>query len=257
LTAPFIETAALLAAGLAAGFINTMAGGGSLLTLPALMLAGLPADVANGSNRVSVVAQASSGCFAYHRAGHLPLRDAARIAALTVPGVVLGAVVSSRLPRYILEPTLLLLTVFAAAALLFSPNLLTATEGEVRRLRERPAGVVLMLVAGFYGGFVQAGVGFLLLMVLGGMLRYSGLQANAIKLACAGMFGAVALVVFALANQVSWLHGVVLSIGSVAGSQLGVRTALKVPPRALRWIVLVAVLVMTVSLVVRRLGASM
>ncbi|HZO16861.1 MAG TPA: sulfite exporter TauE/SafE family protein, partial [Polyangiaceae bacterium] len=101
-TEPWI-LAVLVLAGLIAGFVNTMAGGGSLLTLPALMLLGLPADIANGTNRLSVLSQSLSGVLLFHKEEKLDRRAIVPVLAPTVSGSLVGAVVASRVPRHILE----------------------------------------------------------------------------------------------------------------------------------------------------------
>jgi len=227
-------------AGVAAGFVNTMAGGGSLLTLPALMLLGLPADVANGTNRLSIVTQSVSGVWLFKRSGKLAGASVGPVVLPTLVGSAVGATVASRVPASVLEPVLLVTLAAVALLTAFAPNIV-APEGE----EPRPVGLrggLGLFAAGLYGGFIQAGVGFVLLGVLGGLLRYDLVRANALKLVCTAIFGVVALGIFVAAGQVSWLPAVVLAGATVLGSQLGVRFALKVEARVLRRIVLVAVL---------------
>src|SRR5690606_10045595 len=116
-------------------------------------------------------------------------------------------------------------------------------EGRAARPRRgRAASTAALLAAGFYGGFAQAGVGFLLLAALGGALGYDLVRANALKLACTLVFGVVALAVFVVAGQVEWLPGVLLAACTALGSQLGVRFAIDVRQDVLRWIVLACVI---------------
>jgi uncharacterized membrane protein YfcA len=101
--------------------------------------------------------------------------------------------------------------------------------------------------AGLYGGFVQAGVGFVLLAVLGGVLRYDIVRANALKLVCTLVFGSVALGVFAVAGQVEWKLAALLAVYTVIGSQLGVRFALRARHDIIRWIMFAAVVATCVA----------
>jgi uncharacterized membrane protein YfcA len=242
--------ALLCVAGLAAGFINTMAGGGSLLTLPALMLVGLPADVANASNRVSVVSQSVSGVYLYAREGKLKRRAAMSVLLPTIGGSLVGALVASRAPTWLLQPVLLTTMVLVALLMALKPELAMGEADDLTRPMT-PRGAAGLFAAGLYGGFIQAGVGFVLLAVLGGLLRYDLIRANALKLACTMVFGVVALGVFVLAGQVSWLPACVLALASVLGSQLGVRFALKMQQRVLRWIVLVSVICSCIAVVLK------
>ena len=242
----------LVVAGVAAGFINTVAGGGSLLTLPALMLLGLPAQVANGSNRLAVLTQSISGVAAYRRAGKLETAAIGPVVLPTVVGAAVGALVAAYAPTWILEPVLLGTMVVMAIVLLVRPKLVSPADDEPAiTVRERPAAALGLFAAGVYGGFIQAGVGFVLLAVIGGLLRHDVVRANALKLTCTLLFGIVALGIFVNAGQVAWVPATVLAVGTVIGSQLGVRFAVKTSPRVLRWIVFIAVTVSVIALLVR------
>ena len=120
-------------------------------------------------------------------------------------------------------------------------------DGEPRWHGRRVAGYAGLFAAGVYGGFVQAGVGFLLLAALGGIVRYDLVRANALKIVCTVGFGGVALIVFAAAGKVAWLPAAVLAAGSVVGSLAGVRFALRSPPAVLRWIVFTCVVASCVA----------
>jgi uncharacterized membrane protein YfcA len=233
---------ALAAAGLGAGFVNTLAGGGSMLTLPALMLLGLPADVANGTNRVSVLSHSVSGVYGFHRRGKLDTRALVPVLIPTVAGAAVGAVAASQVPPSILKYVLLGTMMTMAVLMAGFPARVTAPDGEepilTSRRLARSAG---LFATGLYGGFIQAGVGMLLLAVLGGVMRYDLVRGNALKLACTMVFGAVALAIFAAAGQVNWFLGALLAVYTTAGSQLGVRFAMRVNQTALRRLLLAAV----------------
>ncbi|MEM9194081.1 MAG: sulfite exporter TauE/SafE family protein [Myxococcota bacterium] len=244
--------AIVIAAGFVAGFINTMAGGGSLITLPALMLTGLPADIANGTNRLGVVTQSVAGIVGYARAGKLTPRAIPPIVLPTGLGALIGALLASYAPKEVLKPVLLGTMMAMAAFMVFAPKSFAADpEDEPSSLRDRPAGAVGLFVAGVYGGFVQAGVGFVLLAVLGALLRYDLVRANALKLSATLVFGVVALAVFVARDQVSWIPAAALAVASAIGSLVGVRFALKVHPRVLRGIILLAVIGMSAAVMLR------
>lgn len=232
----------LVLAGLVAGFVNMAAGGGSLLTLPALMLLGLPADVANGTNRVGIFVQALTGLRGFAKEGAL---EKHRLFAVLVP-TVLGAAAGSALaafgvPREALRPVLIATMITMALAMTFRPALLDPTEGEALEVKGSPKAVAGLLLAGFYGGFVQAGVGFVLLSVLCGVLRLDLAKANALKLAAVLAFGTVALGIFIAAGQVAWGMALVLAASSMIGARLGVRFATRFSKKAVRRLVLAMV----------------
>lgn len=244
---------ALLAAGVAAGFVNTMAGGGSLLTLPALMLLGLPANVANGTNRLAVVTQSLSGVHAFHREGKLHTPAVLSIAAPTIAGALAGAGAAAIAPAEILKPVLLgTMIVMALLMVVRSKAIAPADDEEPRAAWKHPGPIAGLFAAGLYGGFVQAGVGFVLLAVLGGLLRYDVVRANALKLVCTLLFSVPALAIFAFADQVAWIPAAILAVGTVAGSQLGVRFAVRARSRVVNAIIFVAVLATCVAALLDR-----
>ncbi len=233
------QAGAVLLAGVAAGFVNTLAGGGSLVSLPALLLLGLPANLANATNRVAVLLQSASATAEFARAGRLELSAGAAVAAPALLGALAGASAAAVMPEPALRNVLIAAMLAIAGLLLVRPAVLAPPPGtRARRLRERPhVGFVLFLV-GAYGGFVQAGVGLFLLASLSGLLRYDLVRANAIKALVISGFTALSLVVFIAAGQVLWAPGLLLSLGMVAGARLGVRFALERGHEALRRVVL-------------------
>ena len=244
--------AALVAAGVAAGFINTMAGGGSLLTLPALMLLGLPANVANGTNRLGVVAQSLSGVVSFHREDKLHTDAILPVAAPTVVGAIVGASVAAWAPPDVLEPVLLGTMIAMAGLMLVRPKLVIAGEDEEPgHAWKSPKALVGLFLAGVYGGFVQAGVGFVLLATLSGVLRYDAVRANALKLVCTMLFSVASLAIFVYASQVEWIPAAILAAGTVLGSQIGVRFTLKVKARTLRVILFVCVVATSIAAFLR------
>ena len=243
---------ALGCAGVGAGFLNTMAGGGSMLTLPALMLLGLPADIANGTNRLSIVSQSISGVFGFYRGGKLEPRSILPVLAPTILGSLAGAVGASMVPAEALKYALLGTMLAVATLMVLRPNAVVApVDSEPVWSERKIAGFAGLFAAGLYGGFVQAGVGFVLLAVLGGILRYDVVRANALKLVCTLVFGSVALGVFAVAGQVEWKLAALLAVYTVIGSQLGVRFALRVRHDVLRWIIFATVVAVCVAALVK------
>lgn len=238
----------LIASGVLAGFINTLAGGGSLLTLPALMLLGMPADMANGTNRVAVLLQSLEGMRGFHGHGKLARAAIVPILVPTLAGSLVGALVASYLPTSLLEPVLLTTLMVMAVIMVFRPGVVAPDpEEQPRSLEQTPVGYRWLFAAGLYGGFIQAGVGFVLITAIAGVLRYDLVRANALKLTCTAVFGAMSLIVFASRGQVLWLPGLVLASGTVLGVWLSVRVAVRISQRLLRWLLLVMVLLVSIS----------
>lgn len=234
------NVAILVITGLFAGVINTLAGGGSNLTLPALMIMGLPADIANATNRVSVVLQAMVATRGFVRHDKLPT---ANLPALLIPvllGALVGAVIASYAPTTYLKPMLLTAMIGMTVLILAKPDFASLGPDSVpEQLQQHPQAWLGLFLTGCYGGFVQAGVGFLLLAMLAGTLRYDLVRANAIKVVCALIMTSLALLVFVLRDQVLWLPGLLLSIGSMAGAHLAVKFAIRAKPSTLKWFLLI------------------
>jgi uncharacterized membrane protein YfcA len=147
---------------------------------------------------------------------------------------------ASVLPNTWLKP--ILLTVMAIVAL----SLLVPSGTKPIESDKLPAGGVIawlaLFGAGLYGGFIQAGVGFILVAIVSGVLHYDLLRSNALKLVCTSIFSGVALIIFALQGQVLWLTGIVLALGSVLGALASVRFAINVDESVLRSILVIMVL---------------
>lgn len=243
------ELLALAGAGLAAGFINTLAGGGSLLTLPALMLTGLDASVANATNRVGVLGGTLSASYAFARSRHLDLRHVVRLTGPMLLGATAGALAAAKVPPDTLEPILLATLVGMALLLALRPSILTPKPDEAPR-EPGPRALLELAAAGFYAGFLQAGIGFILLAVLAGRLRYDLIRANALKVALVLPLTVIALGIFWWEGLIRWAPGLTIGVSAAIGARLAVRFAVR-HTAALRWLVLVAVTVLAVAVALR------
>jgi uncharacterized membrane protein YfcA len=231
-----LAIALLLGTGFVAGIVNTLAGGGSNLTVPALMVLGMPADVANATNRIGVVLQSAVAVRGFHRAGRLDTHDVVPVLLPNLIGGLIGSVFAARIPIGWLKPMLLGTMIGMSLLILLRPAVVAPPLGTVPfRVRERPLAWLALFVAGLYGGFVQGGVGFVLIAALAGTLRYDLVRTNALKAVCTLAFTLVSLAVFIAHGQVLWLPGLLLGSATMAGAALGVRYSLKLSPAALKW----------------------
>lgn len=238
-----LEVFILIFVALLAGAINTVAGGGSNLVLPTLMILGMPPEVANATNRVGIFAESVVAISEFKRHKKLETFDLKAILMPMAIGGFFGSSVAAFAPPDILKPLLIGTMICMSLLILLKPAVVAPPSGtEVRRVSETPAAWIGLLAAGFYGGFVQAGVGFLLLASIAGTLRYDIVRANAIKLVCTFVFTFVSLAIFIWQDQVVWFEGLILSIGYVAGAYFGVKLAVYTDPKVLRWFLFVATL---------------
>lgn len=215
--------ALLVAGGFAVGFVNVVAGGGSLIAMPLLVFLGLPATSANGTARLAILVQGLTAIATYQRRGVIPWR---RIGPLVVP-VALGALGGSYLAVHtsdaMLEGVIGGVTLGAALLVAASPERAFAAE-----TRGRTWALWLgLLVAGAYGGYVQAGVGYLLLAAIAVLGGWPLVQANIAKVVLVTAYTPVVLVLFASADQVELLPAAALALGAAVGGFAGASTSLE------------------------------
>ncbi|WP_373044552.1 sulfite exporter TauE/SafE family protein [Vulgatibacter sp.] len=237
---------ALFGGGLLAGTINAMAGGGSLLTLPLLVFLGLPATEANASNRVAVLANSVTSAAGYHQSGHLPWRTVRLLLVPSLVGSLVGAWVATLISDDAFRPVIAVVLLAMAALLVFRPSALDPRGGgePLPPLAE----VLLFLGIGFYGGFIQAGIGF---FILAATVRGAGLdliRANGVKVALTLALTLVALGVFIAAGQVRWAPALVLAAGNGIGGYFGARLAVARGAGWVRWVVVVMVVASALEL---------
>jgi hypothetical protein len=238
---------ALAVVGFVSGFLNVLAGGGSLLTLPLLIFLGLPAAVANGTNRVGVLCQNifAIGSFRRHRV--LPMKLALICTAPSLLGSWLGAELAVEIDERLFQRLLAGIMIGVLIIILLDP---------AKRLRGdeqhfTPLRLAVLLVSfffiGIYGGFVQAGVGFLILPALL-VHGFDLVRANAVKIFVILAFTVPALAVFVWHGQVDWLLGFVLAAGNASGGWLASRVAVQKGHDWIKRVVSATVLVLALKL---------
>lgn len=237
---------AVVGAGFLAGFINTLAGSGSLITLPLLIFVGFPANVANGTNRVAILLQNVVGVSSFRQQGMLSFRRGLVLAIPAALGAIVGARVAVNLDEEMMRHVIGALMLVMLIVVLVRPKRWLEGRAEADSERSTWAQFVVFFAIGAYGGFIQAGVGIFLLagLVLGA--GYDLVRANAVKLLIVLCFTIFALAVFVLNDQVDWLVGFVLAVGNMSGAWVASRMAVKRGARFVRWL-LIAVLVISAS----------
>lgn len=238
-----IQFVLLFLAGLAAGVLNVLAGGGSFLTLPILIFLGLPATMANGTNRVGILLQNVAATSSFHRRGVLEFRFTCRMAVPAVAGAACGTWVALLTGETSFRRILAGLMVVITLWTLWDP---------ANRRRAGHATSPALLGAGFflvglYGGFVQAGVGFLILS-LTTLAGFDLVRGNGIKVLMVLLFTVVSLGIFAWNGQVAWIPGLVLAGGTVLGGLLGARLTILKGHAWVRGVVTAAVILMAIRL---------
>ncbi len=233
----------LVAIGVIAGFVNVMAGGGSLLTMPVMIFMGMSPATANGTNRIALLAQNITSVSEFRRKGLADFRLSLTLGLCTLPGAVLGAFVAVRIDPLWFKRLLAAVMIGVLVVTLRGRKPGTG-EGPVR-----PAWAHLGMVGvGFYGGFIQAGVGFIFMALVRGLLHLDLVRTNMHKVFVIGMYMVPSLLVFAATGQVLWLAGAVLAVGNSFGGWLGTRVQISRGEGVVRVVFAVAVVAMAVKL---------
>jgi uncharacterized protein len=239
---------ALLGTGLVAGFINTTAGGGSMLALPLLMFLGLPANVANGTNRVAILFQNIIGVQTFRQKKVLDLTTDFRLVLPALAGSVLGALVAVEMNVALLEKVIAGLMLVMLFLVLLKPGAWVVEKAGNLNPKPTVFQYFLFVLIGFYGGFIQMGVGFFLLagLVLG--CGHNLVKANAVKVFIVLIYTIFTIGIFMFHAQVNWLAGLILSAGNMAGAWLGVHFTVKGGAKYVRFVLIFALILVILNL---------
>ncbi len=244
----------LFTAGLFAGYINVMAGGGSLLTVPVMVFMGLPGPVANGTNRIAILAQCIVSCWVFIRKGLTEFKLSCTLALCTLPGALCGALLGVRLDGVWFNRLLAVIMLAVMLMMLFERKKNNAPgAGESASGNASPKRVLLthclMVPVGFYGGIIQVGVGFLIMPVLHRVMGLDLLRVNMHKMFLVLPFTVLSLTVFATQTGVYWLAGVFLALGNACGGWLATHMMISKGDRIIKLVFNLAIMVFIIKLI--------
>jgi len=226
--------ACAILAGLVAGFVNTLAGNGSAITLPVLMLLGLDANDANGTNRVGVALSSLAGAATFRRRGLLVVDQIAWLIVPTALGGAAGAAAAAQLRPDQMKIAIGVVMLVMLGLVVAKPRR-WLHEGVDKPDHRSPSGICVLFAVGAYGGFIQAGVGIMLLAALVLKSGYSLVRANPIKVVIVFTLTIPALIIFIANRQVHFALGLLMASGQVTGAWLAARFAAG-HPKANIWI---------------------
>ena len=241
----YLDFVILFGVGIAAGVINVMAGGGSSLTLPALIFLGLDSAAANGTNRVGILIQSLFATLSFRKEKISGFNLSLRLAALTIPGAILGALIAVRISDKWFEIILGIIMIGVIISMLIPQfkNGITTEEGKKTWLI-----YPIMFAVGFYGGFVQVGVGFLIMAALYHLLRMNLVYVNMHKVFITLIFTIPALLIFIWTDNVDWLLGLCLALGNGLGGWWAARISVKGGEKIIRYVMIVAIFIISLKL---------
>ncbi|MCF7936926.1 MAG: sulfite exporter TauE/SafE family protein [Synergistales bacterium] len=235
-----LQIAAVLATGVAAGFINVVAGGGSLLSLPLLVFLGLPVGIANATNRVAIICQNAVAIHHFRKSDVLSMSETLHLTWPAVLGSIVGTGIVVQIDQQLLNLVIAVLISVMALFIVFRPRM---WEENIRRSWPRWMVQVVFFFIGVYGGFIQAGVGFFLIWGLVGVVGMDLVHANGAKVVIVAVYTAVSLAIFIVHGMVAWPFGLLLAVGNMTGAALGARFTVLKGNRWIRYILAAVVIV--------------
>lgn len=236
------EAVLLTLAGLFAGFINTLSGSGSLLTLPLLIFMGLSPHQTNASNRIAIFFQNVVAVRNFKQQNLINFKNSLYLLLPALAGALTGASLAVKVNEEVLNYFIGALLFIMFFVILLKPD--KWVKAQAGKAKEKPGywQIIILFFIGVYGGFIQAGVGFFLLtnLVLG--VGYDLIKANAIKVLIVLSYTSVALIIFIWSGQVNFLYGFVLAMGNASGAFIASKYAQKIGAKYIRHILLVTIL---------------
>jgi uncharacterized protein len=240
----FLSLLILFGVGIAAGFLNVSAGGGSTLTLPALIFLGLDASVANGTNRIAIIIQNIAAIYSFKKEKFHQFGLSLKLSMFTLPGVVIGAVVATRISDVLFEKILGIIMILIILSMII-PRKKIKTDEKPGKLWMVYAS---MFGIGFYGGFVQVGVGFIIMAALYYLMRLSLVYVNMHKVFVVFVYTIPALVVFIVTDNVNWVLGLCLAAGNAIGGWWAAKFSVKGGEKFIKIVLMIAILIMALKL---------
>ncbi|WP_103068109.1 sulfite exporter TauE/SafE family protein [Aquimarina sediminis] len=238
----------LAGVGFVAGVINTIAGGGSLLTLPMLIFMGLPPAIANGTNRIGIFIQSISSIAGFKSKGIAPTIFGVYLGISALIGSLIGAQIAIEIKGDLFNKILAIVMVAVVLFMIFKPKV------NINSLVERTKGkymwisIFTFFFIGIYGGFIQAGVGIFILLALTSINYLNLVSSNAIKVLVVFIYTIGALVIFIYNNQINYLYGFVLALGNASGGWIASRWSVKKGDGLVKIFLVIMVIAMAIKL---------
>lgn len=237
-----------LLVGVVAGVVNTLAGGASILILSMLLFMGVPATIANGTNRLGILVQNLTGSSTFYRSGLLDIQGSLKYIIPSVVGAIVGALVATDIDQGTLEIFVGVVMVFMLIPTIFK---IQSKKNPFLKHQHKPLfkviNFVIFLLIGFYGGFVQAGIGLIIMVVLPQISNLSLIRGNAVKMAIILIYTVPVMAIFIINGQVNWWIAIWLALGQIGGTWLAGRFAVN-HPSANKWVRILLIFMVSISI---------
>jgi uncharacterized membrane protein YfcA len=245
---PVLEFFLLVFVGFATGFINTIAGGGSLVTLPILIFLGLPADVANGTNRIPIFFQSVVSIAGYRSKGLKVRKFAWYLSIMAFAGALVGANLALDVKGELFNRILAIVMVVVVIFMLIKPRTAAMIQGERLTGKYFWISFFLFFFIGIYAGFIQAGTGIFTLLALSSVNHISLVKGNVIKALMILILTTGALTLFILNVEINWRYGLYMALGNAVGAWWSSRWSVNKGDGTVKLFLMIMVVAMAVKL---------
>ena len=244
----WIEALIIIGVGYIAGFLNTVAGGGSLITLPVLIFMGLPPNVANGTNRIAIFSQNIFGVLGFKSKGVSAFPYSLWLGISALFGAILGARIAIDIPGELFNRILAAVLVIAVLYPLFGKDGSAGGNSERMDRKHVVIGIISFFFIGIYGGFIQAGVGFIIIAALTSINKFTLVKTNSAKVFVVLVYTLSALTVFIIEGKINWFFGIILAVGNSAGSWTASRMSVKKGDKWIKGFIIITVIALAIKL---------
>lgn len=246
---PWLEYPIYIVVGIFTGFLNTVAGGGSLISMPILIFMGLPGTVANGTNRVAILVQNFSAVGGFHSKGiKLPFPYTYYLSAVSLVGGLIGAYLATDISDLVFNRILAVVMVVVGFSIVLNRSSKNNSGEENMTPTRQVVGTILFFFLGIYGGFLQAGIGFMVIALLTHVNHFSLIKINYIKVFAAILYTGAAVAIFAWQDKVVWTIGLFLALGQGLGGWYASRWSVAAGEKWIKRILVVSVVGMAIKL---------
>lgn len=242
-----LELILLTITGIATGFLNVMAGGGSMLSVPVMIFLGIPGTVANATNRIAILPQNITAVLTFFKKGFSNFKLSLTLAACAIPGAIIGAKVAANIANDQFN-SLLAIVMLVVLIIMAIPQKKTISHNATPSKTRLIIGHICMIFIGFWGGFIQIGVGFLLIPALNRVMQFDLVTTNMHKVFIVMCYTVAALWVFASELELIWSYGIALALGTIIGAWLATSFQIKKGTSAVKWVLNIVIIAFIIKL---------
>lgn len=236
-----------LVVGILAGIVNTLAGGASVFILSTLLFFGVPANIANGTNRLGIFVQNLAGTITFQKSGLLDIPSSLIYVIPAIIGAIVGAWIATDISQQSLEYIMAGVMAITLYPILKKPNS-SAKANFLSKKKSTVLTILLFFAIGFYGGFIQAGIGLLIIVALSKVVNLSIIRSNAIKMLIILIYTLPVFIIFIYNDLVDWPIAIWLAVGQVIGTSLAAKFFVK-HPKANIWVKWLLVSMIVIAIV--------